>query len=188
MLGLRLPFGVPSIEDLAVPAVSTIIFFLAYTSQYLFFYIEPGPLSQREAVLFNVLALAVWVCYDRACTVDPGRDGWVRRVDLIVDDEDGDEGREDDGEDGELARLKKGMRWCKRCEAVKPPRAHHCRTCGRYVGHSGFKFGAPTDAVQVHPQNGSSLPMDFELRLGDHIPALHKICLLRRSRHVGSHV
>lgn len=23
------------------------------------------------------------------------------------------------------------QRWCRRCEALKPPRAHHCKTCQR---------------------------------------------------------
>ena len=24
-------------------------------------------------------------------------------------------------------------RWCRKCERPKPERAHHCRTCGKYV-------------------------------------------------------
>jgi ribosomal protein L40E len=118
---------VPALEDLAIPAVSTLIIFLAYTSQYLFYYIEPGPLGTRESIWFNVFVGCIWVCYDRACTVDPGRKGWVGRISNAEADD------EDEDEDGEGAvKLQKGMRWCKKCDAVKPPRAHHCRKCARY--------------------------------------------------------
>ena len=121
----RLAFTCPSIEDLAIPAVSILILFLAYTSQYLFYYIEPGPLSKNQAIWFNIVVLATWVCYDRACTVDPGPKGWIKKSGLDSC------GSEDEDEvDGEL-KLKTRMRWCKKCEAVKPPRAHHCRQCGR---------------------------------------------------------
>ena len=122
---------IPSVKQLAIPAVSILIFFLAYTSQYLFYHIEPGALTKKQALWFNGFVLGVWWCYDRACTVDPGPWGWVRKV-----------GLGDDEDDGEDVILGKGMRWCRKCAAVKPPRAHHCRECGRYT--SGFFF---TDGV-----------------------------------------
>jgi palmitoyltransferase len=123
MSGLRLPFSWPSVEDLAIPGVSILILFLAYTSQYLFYYIEPGPLSKNQAIWLNIFVLAIWVCYDRACTVDPGPKGWVASIGL-------DEGEnEDDTVDQETRR----KRWCKKCDTVKPPRFHHCRQCGRYA-------------------------------------------------------
>lgn len=114
----------PSIEQLAIPGVSILILFLAYTSQYLFYYIDPGPLTKSQALWFNGFVLGIWWCYDRACTVDPGPRGWVRKVGLSGD--------EDDGED---VILGKGKRWCRKCEAVKPPRAHHCKKCGRYASN-----------------------------------------------------
>lgn len=135
VLGLRFPCTFPAIEELAIPAVCVLILFLAYTSQYLFYYIEPGPLSKSEAIWFNVFVLCIWYCYDRACTVDPGRKGWVERY-ASSEDRDGD-GEEEEGDEGvggeKKKRIPAGMRWCKKCEAVKPPRAHHCRKCGRYV-------------------------------------------------------
>jgi palmitoyltransferase len=115
---------VPSIERLAIPGVSVLILFLAYTSQYLFYYIDPGPLTKNQALWFNGFVLGIWWCYDRVCTVDPGPRGWVRKVGLGGD--------EDDGED---VILEKGKRWCRKCEAVKPPRAHHCKQCRRYIFH-----------------------------------------------------
>jgi palmitoyltransferase len=114
----------PTVGSFAIPAVSLLIFFLSYTSQYLFYYLEPGPLSRGEALLFNGCVLAIWWCYDQACTIDPGRKGWVHRVTGNGDKSEGN-GRAE-------PKLEKGMRWCKKCEAVKPPRAHHCRQCGRY--------------------------------------------------------
>lgn len=121
MPAIRLPFRISAIEDLAVPAVSILISFLAYTSQFLFYHIEPGPLSQKEALWFNVCVAAIWWSYYNACTTDPGRKGWVERFAMKSGEKDG----------GEL-HLEKGTRWCKKCEAVKPPRAHHCKKCKRY--------------------------------------------------------
>ena len=124
----RLPFRIPSIEELAIPAVSFLIIFLAYTSQYLFYYIEPAPLKGAEFWWFNAFVLAIWWCYDRACFVDPGPTGWVEKV---TSDGSEDEEDEDENNGGEEVKLEKGMRWCKKCKAVKPPRAHHCRQCRR---------------------------------------------------------
>lgn len=129
MASFRLPFRVPAIEELAIPAVSILILFLAYTSQYLFYYIEPGPFSRNQALWFNGLVLAIWWCYDRACTVDPGPKGWIEK--LVMD------GNEREDVSDEL-KLKNGMRWCRKCDAAKPPRAHHCKQCGRYAQiHAG---------------------------------------------------
>jgi len=138
---LRLPFQVPALEDLAIPSVSILIPFLAYTSQYLFSYIEPGRLSTNESLLFNALVFTIWFCYDRACTVDPGKKGWVDRVALRKgsekgDKEDGEEvgqGKDEGNGTQQTEGDKKPQRWCKKCDAVKPPRAHHCRKCGRYI-------------------------------------------------------
>jgi palmitoyltransferase len=60
--------------------VCILILFVTYTSQYLFYFIDPGPLSEEQALWFNVFVLVIWWCYDRACTVDPARRGWVRKV------------------------------------------------------------------------------------------------------------
>ncbi|CCU80087.1 zinc finger protein [Blumeria hordei DH14] len=110
-------FSVPSLKSLAIPAVSVLIIFLAYTPQYLFFYIEPGPLNLSEAILFNLLVLGVWWCYGRACTVSAAPPGWVRRALAQTD-----------APDSLLTR-----RWCKQCQNIKPPRAHHCRSCGTCI-------------------------------------------------------
>ncbi|TVY55847.1 Palmitoyltransferase pfa4 [Lachnellula cervina] len=125
---LRRPFRIQSIEDLAIPAVSLLIIFLAYTSQCLFHYIEPAPLQGADFWCFNTFVLAIWWCYKRACSVDPGPKGWVDKA-----TSDGREDEDDDIEREREVKLGKGIRWCKKCKAVKPPRAHHCRQCGRCI-------------------------------------------------------
>src|SRR4051812_27796331 len=130
----------PPVAVFAIPAVSTLIFFLSYTSQYLFYFIDPGPLTRAQAVWFNGFVLCIWWCYDRACTVDPGRRGWVKKATggvVPTHEGDGNAGPE------------KGVRWCKKCKAVKPPRAHHCRQCGRYAFWTSISFNFP---VLINPQ------------------------------------
>ncbi|KAL5357321.1 DHHC palmitoyltransferase-domain-containing protein [Aspergillus floccosus] len=108
-----------SISRLAIPSVCALISFLAYSSQYFFLHFEPAPLTKDEAWRLNIAALCIWITYYRACTVDPGR---------IPKDwhPDGDKQPAKDG-------LAERQRWCRRCEAFKPPRAHHCKTCQRCI-------------------------------------------------------
>lgn len=103
----------PFIQSLAVPSVCCLITFLGYFSQLVFHYstLDPGPPSQRETVIFNSLLLVLWITYFRAVTVDPGRYVFSERV---IEAED-------------------GARWCLKCSAPKPLRAHHCRHCGRCI-------------------------------------------------------
>ncbi|KAL4765050.1 putative palmitoyltransferase with autoacylation activity Pfa4 [Aspergillus foveolatus] len=108
-----------SVSRLAIPAVCTLIAFLAYTSQIFFLYFEDAPLKEDEVWRINILAICIWICYYRACTVDPGRVpiGWMPS----------------DRKRLEADRASGRQRWCRRCEAYKPPRAHHCKTCGRCI-------------------------------------------------------
>jgi len=113
-----LPFHLPALRKLAVPSVCILIAFLAYSSQYLFYHLEPGPFTRKEATWFNIPVACIWWSYERACRVDPGR----LPKDL----------REEDPQDGFSGKeAKKVGNWCKKCKAVKPPRAHHCRQCNR---------------------------------------------------------
>ena len=144
----RFPFSIPTIEAFAIPAVISLISFLSYSSQFLFYFIEPGPLSHTEALWFNVFVLGIWWCYNLACTTDPGPKGWVGKVVAR-----GIESEENKGED---AQLREGLRWCKKCEAPKPPRAHHCRQCGRYVLQT-LKIASRTDIMKLYPCYGPSL-------------------------------
>lgn len=38
-----------------------------------------------------------------------------------------------DGDGYEVKKLTRGPRYCRTCEEYKPPRAHHCKQCKRYV-------------------------------------------------------
>ena len=107
------------ISRLAVPAVSILISFLAYTSQYFFLHFEKVPLRKDEVWKINIFALCIWVCYLRSCFVDPGR--------LLASQKAANTSPE------EKAKATRRQRWCRRCEAYKPPRAHHCKTCQRLV-------------------------------------------------------
>ncbi|PWY80755.1 zf-DHHC-domain-containing protein [Aspergillus sclerotioniger CBS 115572] len=107
------------ISQLAIPFVSILISFLAYSSQYFFLYFEPAPLRSTELWRLNIAALCIWICYYRTCTVDPGRipKDWKPL----------------DSKQLESDRASGRSRWCRKCEASKPPRAHHCRTCQRCI-------------------------------------------------------
>jgi palmitoyltransferase len=112
-----------NIEHLAIPAVSALIIFLSYSSQVLFLFLEPGPLSRAEAWKFNTLVACIWISYYRACTVDPGSvpKGWEPRK--ISDKDESSREKEED--------ISTRQRWCRKCSALKPPRAHHCKKCQR---------------------------------------------------------
>ncbi|EER28442.1 DHHC zinc finger domain containing protein [Coccidioides posadasii C735 delta SOWgp] len=114
-------------SQLAVPAVCTLIAFLSYTSQYLFYEIDPGPLSKSESIKFNALVVCIWICYARACATDPGSvpAGWKPAV------SDETSGTHLEGDPALMSRSR--QRWCRRCEAFKPPRAHHCKSCQKCI-------------------------------------------------------
>ena len=113
-----------SISQLAIPAVWALIIFLTFTSQYFFLHFEAAPLRENELWAINILAACIGLCYYRACTVDPGRIS----KDWKASDQ------------GQLEGVSGRQRWCRRCEAFKPPRAHHCRTCGRWVFYGFFLY------------------------------------------------
>jgi len=110
------------LQRLAVPGVTALVCFLAFTSQYLFHHIEPGPLRRGDAYLFDALVACLLICYWRTCFTDPGKipKDWHER---FVDRSD--------------AQAPQRQRWCRKCEAFKPPRAHHCKTCKRSVPDIG---------------------------------------------------
>ncbi|KAJ5085218.1 hypothetical protein N7532_009989 [Penicillium argentinense] len=140
------------ISQLAIPLVTVLISFLAYTSQYFFHNFEAAPLTLDEGWAINLFALCIWVTYFRACFVDPGRlDPKGKPVAPARQEEDQSTGRK---------------RWCRRCEAYKPPRAHHCKTCKRYDAAQADTKNhfAHIFSIKMHPENGSSLSVDLQLR------------------------
>lgn len=110
-----------TLSKFAVPAVVSLIAFLSYSSQYLFRKIEPGPLNQKEILVFNALVASIWLSYARACTTDPGRIPLDWKPDKA----------EDANSTSPSHRSRPRQRYCRKCNAFKPPRAHHCRVCRR---------------------------------------------------------
>lgn len=102
---------------LAFPGVITFIAFLAYGPQLLFRSLEPHALELRQWVIFNSLVICTWITYGRACFTNPGfvPSEWALGTNV--------------SSDPEVRRNK--HRWCGRCEAFKPRRAHHCKICQR---------------------------------------------------------
>jgi palmitoyltransferase len=112
------------IRDLAIPSVCLLISFLAYSSQVLFRYLDPHPLTGVELVEFNGLVLCIWTSYYRACRIDPGHvpPAWMPQASS-------DEKKQDRYHDAGTPRSRR----CRKCEVMKPPRAHHCKICQRSV-------------------------------------------------------
>lgn len=115
-----------STAHLALPGVATLISFLSYGSQILFRNIGPYPLSRLETVAFNALICSIWICYFQACFVDPGAvpSEWKPQA---FPKSCAEGASQSDGTPHPK------QRWCRKCKAIKPPRAHHCRSCGRYA-------------------------------------------------------
>jgi hypothetical protein len=109
------------VEALAYPGVVSLVSFLAFTSQWLFVYIQPGPLRKGETYIFNILVAALLICYTRTCYTDPGRipHDWHENI------------TNKDACARQAAEVSSRQRYCRKCEMPKPPRAHHCKTCKR---------------------------------------------------------
>lgn len=103
------------LQALAVPAVTLLVIFLAYSSQVLLPLLEPGPLTSGQKWKFNALVSCIWMTYYRAITVNPGRVPTEQST----------------GEAGKNEAHHMRQRYCRRCEAPKPPRSHHCKVCKR---------------------------------------------------------
>lgn len=114
------------LNQLAVPAVYVLIFFLGYPSQYLLLHLEPEPLTKNELIVSNVILVLILITYTKSVFVDAGTIPKDWNVGAA----------EADGKGGEKDRrgeevLGKSRKWCFRCDAAKPPRAHHCKECKR---------------------------------------------------------
>lgn len=123
----------PFLSRILVSVVCSLIFFLAYPSQYFILHDrEYAPWwSLAHAAWFNFCVGSIWVAYYRSVNTDPGRlpKGWL--PDGVGEKTMG----ESVGGEKRLRKLwgKSIGRWCRRCEGWKPPRCHHCRKCGRCV-------------------------------------------------------
>ncbi|GBF87428.1 S-acyltransferase 16-like [Raphidocelis subcapitata] len=79
------------------------------------------PGMSNLAVLSGTAALALW-CFCCCVLFDPGRvpPGWQPDA-------------EGNARLQEVKRKDGGPRFCKKCQAYKPPRTHHCRVCNRCI-------------------------------------------------------
>lgn len=126
-----------TLSRLAVPFVYALIFFLGYPSQWLLMRLEPGPLTKNELIVSNVILVLIWITYTRSVFVDPGMipKDWVEK----------ELGSEKKGvSEKEREAVAKSRKWCRKCEAAKPPRAHHCKECKRYAGREILTFSDHT--------------------------------------------
>jgi palmitoyltransferase len=108
------------LSQLFVPSVYALILFLGYPSQWLLMRLEPKPLTRNELIFSNIVIILILITYTRSVYIDPGTipKDWAEKQEQGVSDE-----------KKEIAR--KSRKWCRKCDAAKPPRAHHCKTCKR---------------------------------------------------------
>jgi palmitoyltransferase len=114
-----------SLSQLAVPSVYGLIFFLGYPSQWMLMYLEPAPLTKNELIVSNVILVLIFITYTKSVFVDPGtipKDWAEKELGNLKGDVSEKEGD----------AVAKNRKWCRKCDAAKPPRAHHCKECKRY--------------------------------------------------------
>jgi palmitoyltransferase len=105
-------------SQLAVPSVYLLLLFLGYPTQWLLLHLDPGPLTRNELIASNIIVILIFITYTQSVFVNPGAipKDWAEK---------------------ELATEKesktKTRKWCSKCQAPKPPRAHHCKTCGSCI-------------------------------------------------------
>ncbi|KAH8993932.1 zf-DHHC-domain-containing protein [Lactarius akahatsu] len=110
---------------LVVAFTTALICFISYTPQLFIIW----PWYGRELSIqllnllipFNILVGLLLYNYYLCITTDPGRvpHGWEPEF--------------DDMEGYEVKKNTGGPRFCRMCKRYKPPRAHHCKSCKRYV-------------------------------------------------------
>ncbi|KAH7087059.1 DHHC palmitoyltransferase-domain-containing protein [Paraphoma chrysanthemicola] len=108
------------LSQLAVPSVYVLIFFLGYPSQWLLQHLEPAPLTMNELIFSNIILILIFVTYTQSVFVDPGTipADWAETQDLHTNSKE---------------TTPKTRKWCRKCSAPKPPRAHHCKACKRCI-------------------------------------------------------
>jgi palmitoyltransferase len=108
------------LSQLAVPSVYLLILFLGYPTQWLLMRLEPHPLTKNELIFSNIILPLIFITYTKSVFVDPGTipKDWAEK--------------EEAGESEEKKQISaKSRKWCRKCDAAKPPRAHHCKACKR---------------------------------------------------------
>ncbi|KAH8630253.1 hypothetical protein IG631_14830 [Alternaria alternata] len=119
------------VSQCAVPAVYVLIFFLGYPSQWLLMHLEPAPLTKNELIVSNVILVLILITYTKSVFVDAGTipKEWAGKQEL--DGETGKGNADLSGKETGVDGIGKSRKWCRKCDAAKPPRAHHCKECKR---------------------------------------------------------
>ncbi|KAJ9151816.1 Palmitoyltransferase PFA4 [Pleurostoma richardsiae] len=135
--GLKTGPATKGLQALAIPGVCILIFFLGYTSQWLFntsSSLEPGPLTTSQTYTFNILLVCLWWTYYKACSVSSGEYTFPSSSPTSdTKPSSPSTSPKDDAANQPPPNPSSSSRWCKKCAAPKPLRAHHCRHCGRCV-------------------------------------------------------
>lgn len=115
-----------TLSQLAVPFVYGLIIFLGYPSQWLLMHLEPEPLTKNQLITINVTLVLIFITYTKSVFVDPGTisKDWAEKISGSEKVELSEKERE---------AVAKSRKWCRKCDAAKPPRAHHCKECKRYA-------------------------------------------------------
>jgi palmitoyltransferase len=115
------------LSQLFVPCVYALIFFLGYPSQWLLTHLDPAPLNKNELIFANIIVVVIFLTYTQSVFVDPGTipKDWTEKELSSVNHE--------KRNDSEQEAVLKARKWCRKCSAPKPPRAHHCKSCRRCI-------------------------------------------------------
>ncbi|KAI9301457.1 DHHC palmitoyltransferase-domain-containing protein [Cunninghamella echinulata] len=102
--------------------VTCMITFLAYSSQIGVLWTYLGGASLKTAFILiplNVFVIMIYINYALTCLTDPGSvpPNYIPQQQHHL----------------EVKRSNHAPRYCKTCQNYKPPRAHHCRQCGKCV-------------------------------------------------------
>ncbi|KAH7399273.1 palmitoyltransferase pfa4 [Pyrenochaeta sp. MPI-SDFR-AT-0127] len=113
------------LAQLAVPSVYGLIIFLGYPSQWMLMFLEPGPLTKNEIIASNIVLILIFITYTKSVFVDPGTipKDWAEKQESV----------KLYGSATEREAVAKSRKWCRKCDAAKPPRAHHCKACQRCI-------------------------------------------------------
>ncbi|KAL5116912.1 Palmitoyltransferase [Pleosporales sp. CAS-2024a] len=112
------------LSHLAVPSVYALITFLGYPSQWLLLHLEPAPITKNELIFSNMIVLLILLTYTRSVFVDAGTiaSDWATALEPRLC-----------GEKQKKKEAANSRKWCRKCAAPKPPRAHHCKACKRCI-------------------------------------------------------
>lgn len=118
-------------NKVAVPFVYGLIFFLGYPSQWMLMHLEPAPLTKNELYFSNIILLLIWITYTQSVFVNPGKipADWITQVKSTKGQNNTRKEKESTG----TTTTQSTKKWCRKCNAPKPPRAHHCKSCNSCI-------------------------------------------------------